>query len=65
MKANAKGGAYLCAYIDPEERDQLDALARLNNRSRSAEIRRALARYLRVEMAESVWSGADANESSP
>lgn len=62
---NAKDGAYLCAYIDPEERDQLDALARLNDRSRSAEIRRALARYLRVEMTESVRRGAGVKESSP
>lgn len=37
---------YVCAWVDPDVRDQLDALARQNRNGRSAEIRRAIDNHI-------------------
>jgi hypothetical protein len=43
---NLGGDAYLAFFADPELRDHLDRLARRNERSRSAELRIAVAHHL-------------------
>lgn len=49
---------YIAAYVDPEQREFLQRQARANDRSLSAELRRALAFYRAIEQQKRVGAAA-------